>query len=56
MNPIVIVLITNFVVISAKSATDIQQIADSGFNYYNIQHQGMMFGNSVIAGNKLIFI
>ena len=45
MNQIVIILITKLFIISAKSAKDIQRIADSGFNYYNIQHQGMMLSN-----------
>ena len=47
MNPIVIVLLANLFIISAKSAKDIQRIADTGFNYHNIQHQGMMFSNFV---------
>ena len=47
MTPIVIVLLAKLFIISVKSAKDIQRIADTGFNYYNVQHQGMMFCNFV---------
>ena len=45
MTLIVIVLLAKLFIISVKSAKDIQRIADTGFNYYNVQHQGMMFCN-----------
>ena len=29
---------------SAISAKDIQRIAESGFNYYNVRHKGKLIG------------
>ena len=37
-------LIINLFIISAISAKDIQRIAESGFNYYNVRHKGKLIG------------